>query len=125
MEIKKEKFLNVEEADNLQDMINFSASIKESENLNPKNKEEDINMLYPVESLYSKVMSNENITNKELDKDIIGVLNDKFYLFILKNLYLPIVNLLDLLLKLKILWNYIEKLLRIKIKLYQNQHIPH
>ena len=75
MEIKKEKFLNVEEADNLQDMINFAASIKESENLNPKNKEEDINMLYPVESLYSKVMSNENITNKELDKDIIGVLN--------------------------------------------------
>jgi hypothetical protein len=76
MEIKKEKFLNVEEADNLQDMINFAASIKESENLNPKNKEEDINMLYPVESLYSKVMSNENITNKELDKDIIGVLNE-------------------------------------------------
>jgi hypothetical protein len=88
MEIKKEKFLNIEEADNLQDMINFAASIKDNENLNgngngnrngnlsTKNKEEDINAIYPVESLYSKVMSNENVTNKELDKDIVEVLNE-------------------------------------------------
>lgn len=85
MEIQKEKFLNIEEADNLQDMINFAASIKDTENPNvnshgnfiAKNKEEDINLIYPVESLYSKVMSNENnLPNKELDKDINEVLNE-------------------------------------------------
>lgn len=78
MEIKKEKFLNIEEADNLQDMINFAASIKDDkkEVENNKDKEEDINNIYPVESLYSKVMSNDNTPNEQLDKDISEVLNE-------------------------------------------------
>jgi hypothetical protein len=86
LEIKKEKFLNIEEADNLQDMINFAASIKDNNNNNEKNnndnnnngknKDEDINYIYPVESLYSKVMSNENLPNEQLDKDISEVLDE-------------------------------------------------
>jgi hypothetical protein len=77
MEIKKEKFLNIEEKDNLQDMINFAASIKDNkENLIENKINEDFNNIYPVESLYSKVMIDEPITNKELDKDINEVLNE-------------------------------------------------
>ena len=80
MEIGREKFLNIDEADNLQDMINFAASIKDSnvnnKNETTKNKEEDINLLFPIESLYSKVMSNDNTTNEELDKNISEVLEE-------------------------------------------------
>lgn len=82
MEIKKEKFLNIDEADNLQDMINFAASIKENKEetvdneSEMKNKEEDINKLYPIESLYSKVMNNDNTPNEELDINITEVLNE-------------------------------------------------
>ena len=89
MEIKKEKFLNIEEADNLQDMINFAASIKDNNNNNKKNnndnnnngknKDEDINYIYPVESLYSKVMSNENLPNEkhDLDKEKLTIISDE------------------------------------------------
>lgn len=84
MEIKKEKFLNIEEADNLQDMINFAASIKDQKdnkasiNLteNKINDREDINSIYPVESLYSMVMVSDTAPNKELDKGISDVLNE-------------------------------------------------
>lgn len=80
MEIKKEKFLNLEEADNLQDMINYAASIKDNNEskreIETRNKEEDINNLFPVESLYSKVMSNDNTPNEQLDRDISEILNE-------------------------------------------------
>lgn len=56
MEIKKEKFLNLEEADNLQDMINFAASININQAQTIKNKE--TNNIYPVESLYSQILNN-------------------------------------------------------------------
>lgn len=81
MEIKKEKFLNMEEADNLQDMINFAASIKDNkisakEEIPLKNNQEDIASLFPVESLYSKVMSYDNTPNEKLDAKIVEVLNE-------------------------------------------------
>ena len=79
MEIKKEKFLNIEEADNLQDMINFAASIKDDKEIQIKetqNKPEDINIIYPIESLYSKVMSNDHTPNEKLDASISDVLNE-------------------------------------------------
>lgn len=62
---KKEiNFLNYEEADNLQDMINFAASI----NQNEKNQN-----IYPIESLYSQVLNSESnaqsqqYTNEKID----------------------------------------------------------
>ena len=82
MQITKEKFLNIEEADNLQDMINFAASIKDGKDdikeneKDIKNKDDEINTNYPVESLYSKVMTLDTTTNDQLDANIVEVLNE-------------------------------------------------
>ena len=82
MQITKEKFLNIEEADNLQDMINFAASIKDNKEdikeIEAKNKDDEINKNYPVESLYSKVMTQDITPNEKLDASIVEVLNDQF-----------------------------------------------
>lgn len=62
---KEVNFLNYEEADNLQDMINFAASI------NQKDKNQNI---YPIESLYSQVLNSppsgqpQIYTNERIDK---------------------------------------------------------
>ncbi len=64
-------FLNYEEVDNLQDMINFAAEINQSD----KNQN-----LYPIESLYSQVLNSEtngqsNIyTNEKIDNSIAELL---------------------------------------------------
>ncbi len=73
MEIKKERFLNIEEADNLQDMINFAASI--SANKKELNVNKDVASDFPVESLYAQV-SNANglFTNEKLDNSISEIL---------------------------------------------------
>ncbi len=75
MEIKKEKFLNIEEADNLQDMINYAASIsaikKES------NAIKDAANDFPVESLYAQILNanlNGQFTNEKLDSTISEIL---------------------------------------------------
>lgn len=76
MEIKKEKFLNLEEADNLQDMINYAASIcaiKKDSNAN-----KDFSNDFPVESLYNQILNanaNGQFTNEKLDSSISEILN--------------------------------------------------
>ncbi len=69
---KKEiNFLNYEEADNLQDMINFAASI------NPNEKSQNI---CPIESLYYQVLNAEpnaqtlSYTNEKIDATLSDVL---------------------------------------------------
>ena len=63
--MKNSNFLNFEEADNLQDMINYAA-----ENMN-KNPE-----IYPIESLYTHLSNNTTYyTNDKLDTAITEVLN--------------------------------------------------
>ena len=75
MEIKNERFLNIEEADNLQDMINYAASLnatKKELNLN-KDAVND----FPVESLYNKILNanaNGQFTNEKLDSSISEIL---------------------------------------------------
>ncbi len=62
---RKENFLNFEEADNLQDMINYAASI----NQNDKNQN-----IYAIESLYYQVLNSGNTqpmyTNERIDNAI-------------------------------------------------------
>lgn len=73
MEIKKEKFLNLEEADNLQDMINFAASININQAQTSKNAEN--NNIYPVESLYSQILNNTtSATSDKLEIAITEIL---------------------------------------------------
>jgi len=68
---KEVNFLNLEESDNLQDMINFAASI----NQNEKNRN-----IYPIESLYSQVLNSESntqsliYTNEKLDNVLADLL---------------------------------------------------
>lgn len=84
VEIKKEKFLNIEEADNLQDMINYAASISVTKNDSNNNK--DIVNDFPVESLYTQVLNanaNGQLTNDKLDSSIMEIL--KKYLFYFLN----------------------------------------
>ena len=68
MEIKKEKFLNLEEADNLQDMINYAASIKDNNEskreIETRNKEEDIKYINKYDEFKHTVLlhpSNEKL----------------------------------------------------------------
>jgi len=86
MEIKKEKFLNIEEADNLQDMINYAASISVSKIDSNTNKE--IVNDFPVESLYAQVLNtnlNGQLTNEKLDSSINEILK-KYSLLIISKL---------------------------------------
>lgn len=68
-------FLNFEESNNLQDMINYAASIK--------NDSAPQTNIYPIESLYTQVMKNpqkgyNNIyTNEKLDRNIADILRDE------------------------------------------------
>jgi len=75
MEIKKEIFLNIEEADNLQDMINYAASINANKTESNTNKE--LVNDFPVESLYAQVLlsnANGQFTNEKLDSSISDIL---------------------------------------------------
>ena len=75
MEIKKEKFLNIEEADNLQDMINFAASISATKKESAACK--DAASDFPIESLYAQVLNanaNGQFTNEKLDSNISEIL---------------------------------------------------
>lgn len=75
MEIKKEKFLNIEEADNLQDMINYAASISAIKK--DSNIKKDASNELPVESLYNQILNanaNGQITNDKLDSNISEIL---------------------------------------------------
>lgn len=65
-ENKKDNFLNLEEADNLQDMINFAASINQSENKDidnnttPVDKEHSQGVVESQE-LYANLNANEKL----------------------------------------------------------------
>jgi hypothetical protein len=69
-------YLNYEEADNLQDMINFAASINQQKEQNKT--------IYPIESLYHQALSDKTLnanhhskyTNERLDKNIAKCLKD-------------------------------------------------
>jgi formate dehydrogenase maturation protein FdhE len=79
MEIKKERFLNIEESDNLQDMINFAASI--SANKKELIARKDAASEFPVESLYAHVLTanaNGQVTNEKLDSSISEILKRYF-----------------------------------------------
>jgi hypothetical protein len=64
-------FLNIEEVDNLQDMINFAAEINQNE--------KNVN-IYPIESLYSQVLRGDQdipsqiLTNEKIDGSIAEIL---------------------------------------------------
>lgn len=64
-------FLNIEEVDNLQDMINYAAEI---------NKNEKNTNMYPIESLYTQVLNSETngqsqfYTNDKIDTSISDLL---------------------------------------------------
>jgi hypothetical protein len=63
---KGENFLNNEEVDNLQDMMNYAAA-----SINQKE-------LFPIESLYSQNLGQQNTTiyytNEKIDKEIKDIL---------------------------------------------------
>jgi hypothetical protein len=75
-ETKREtNFLNFEESDNLQDMINFAASMNQSERTQS---------IYPIESLYAKALNNiqstsHHYTNEHLDNSIADILKRYIY----------------------------------------------
>lgn len=80
MEIQKEKFLNIEEADNLQDMINFAASMNISNNLN----EADLNktrMIIPIETLFSQVEAQTPSGANDKTKDYIEEILNRYCYF--------------------------------------------
>lgn len=63
----EEAFLSFEEGKNLQDMINYAATINKSE----------IEEIYPIESLYSKVVNSKDATqanNEKINQKIIETL---------------------------------------------------
>lgn len=62
--ISQPNYLNYEEADNLQDMINFAASINQKDQKNVN--------IFPIESLYHQAL-----TDKSLDKGVAKYTNDK------------------------------------------------
>jgi hypothetical protein len=67
--------LNFEEADNLQDMINYAASINANQKESNLNK--DFTNDFPIESLYSQVMLSNTtgqLTNEKLDSGIAEIL---------------------------------------------------
>lgn len=63
---KENKFLNLEESTNFQDLINYAADM---------NKEKESN-IYPIESLYSQVVKSSNESGLNVDEKIDYKINE-------------------------------------------------
>lgn len=76
-EVKKDKFLNNEETENLQDMINFVASLNENtDDVNKKAEGTKENPYeYSVESLYS-IVQNQNLNGLNSNENIKASINE-------------------------------------------------